>query len=263
MNENQYIVDYYSGYDEDNRLVSKSGSVEFLTTKRYIEKYIKPGDRIIEVGAGTGRYSHALAQQGYNVDAVELVEHNIEVFKANTKEGENISIRQGNALDLSAFPDNAYDISLLLGPMYHLYTKEDKLKALREIIRITKPGGVIFVAYVLVDLFLYQEVFKNRSFNLVEYIEEGKIDPVTFATKSAPKDLFELVRKQDIDALMAELPVTRLHYVITNGLTYCMCEAIDEMDDELYKLYLDYHFSICEREDLLGMSNHSLDVFRK
>ena len=98
MNINQYIIDFYNQYDEDSRLVSKHGTVEFLTTMRYIEKYMKPGSRVIEIGAGTGRYSHALARQGYAVDAVELVEHNIEVFHRNTLSTENITVTQGNAL---------------------------------------------------------------------------------------------------------------------------------------------------------------------
>lgn len=111
---------------------------------RYIEKYIKPGDHVLEIGAGTGRYSHALARQGYAVDVVELVEHNIEVFRKNTLSTENITVTQGNALDLSAFPDNEYDITLLLGPLYHLYSEEDKRQALREAIRVTKQGGLYF-----------------------------------------------------------------------------------------------------------------------
>ena len=119
METNRYLINFYNNYDEDNRLVSKHGTVEFLTTMHYIEKYLKPGDRILEIGAGTGRYSHALARQGYTMDAVELVEHNIEVFKRNTSAEENISVMQSNALDLSAFPDNKYDITLLIGPLYH------------------------------------------------------------------------------------------------------------------------------------------------
>ena len=73
---------------------------------RYIEKYLRPGMRILEIGAATGRYSRCFAQQGYRVDAVELVEHNIEVFKKNTKPGENISITQGNAKKLIGFVDD-------------------------------------------------------------------------------------------------------------------------------------------------------------
>ena len=81
METNQYLINHYSSFNEDARLMSKHGSVEFLTTMRYIDKYIKPDDRVLEIGAGTGRYSHALAHQGYAVDAVELVEHNIEMFR--------------------------------------------------------------------------------------------------------------------------------------------------------------------------------------
>ena len=85
METTRYLVDFYSHYEEENRLLSRHGMVEFLTTMRYIEKYLKPGDRICEIGAGTGRYSHALARRGYRVDAVELVEHNIEIFRQNTR----------------------------------------------------------------------------------------------------------------------------------------------------------------------------------
>ena len=146
MKTNQYIIDFYNSYDEDNRLKLKHGTVEFLTTMRYVERYIQPSDRVLEIGAGTGRYSHTLARMGYAVDAVELVEHNIEVFQKNTLPNEKITITQGNALDLSAFPNDQYDITLLLGPLYHLYTKEEKLKALSEAIRVTKRGGIIFAA---------------------------------------------------------------------------------------------------------------------
>lgn len=109
MRTNQYLIDFYNNYDEDSRLEPKHGTVEFLTTMRYIEKYLKPGNCVLEIGAGTGRYSHALARQGYSVSAIELIEHNIEVFQKNTLASENISVVQGNALDLSAFQNNQYD----------------------------------------------------------------------------------------------------------------------------------------------------------
>lgn len=263
MKENQYLIDFYNNYDEDSRLELKHGTVEFLTTMRYIEKYLKSGDRVLEIGAGTGRYSHALARQGYNVDSVELVEHNIEIFRKNTLANENISVVQGNALDLSAFPDNQYDITLLLGPLYHLYSKEDKQQAIREAIRVTKHGGVIFAAYVISDGCLLDEGFKRSNINVAEYIKNGLLDPETFAAKSKPKDLFELVRKEDIDSLMTAFPTTRLHYVATDGCALFMREAINSMDNETFQLYLKYHFSTCEREDLLGVTSHAVDIFRK
>ena len=101
------LTDYYTNYDEENRLLSKHGMVEYLTTMRYIEKYLQPGMRILEVGAATGRYSHTLAQKGFRVDAVELVQHNIEIFKQKTLPGENVTIRQGDARDLSYYTRDA------------------------------------------------------------------------------------------------------------------------------------------------------------
>jgi len=219
--------------------------------------------RILEIGAGTGRYSHALARQGYIVNAIELVEHNINVFKQNTLEKENISIKQGNALDLSFLPDNHYDVTLLLGPLYHLYSTEDKRKAISEAIRVTKAGGIIFAAYVISDGCLIDEGFNRGNISVAEYIKNGLLDEKTFEAKSEPKDLFELVRKEDIDELMSVFPVTRLHYVATDGCSLLLREAIDNMDDETFKLYLKYHFAICERNDLLGITSHAVDIFKK
>lgn len=224
---------------------------------------MKFGSRILEIGAGTGRYSHALARQGYIVNAIELVEHNINVFKQNTLEKENISIKQGNALDLSFLPDNHYDVTLLLGPLYHLYSTEDKRKAISEAIRVTKAGGIIFAAYVISDGCLIDEGFNRGNISVAEYIKNGLLDEKTFEAKSEPKDLFELVRKEDIDELMSVFPVTRLHYVATDGCSLLLREAIDNMDDETFKLYLKYHFAICERNDLLGITSHAVDIFKK
>ncbi|HBF7897776.1 class I SAM-dependent methyltransferase [Clostridioides difficile] len=263
METKQYLIDFYNTYDEDSRLALKHGMVEFLTTMHYINKYIKSGDCVLEIGAATGRYSHTLARQGYDVDAVELVEHNIEVFRKNTQSNENISITQGNAMDLSIFPDNKYDITLLLGPLYHLYNKEDKQQALHEAIRVTKPGGVVFAAYVISDGCLIDEGFHRGNINVSEYIEKGLIDPQTFAAKSEPKDLFELVRKENIDDLMSVFNVTRLHYVASDGLALYMREAVDSMDDDAFALYLKYHLTTCEREDLVGVTSHAIDIFRK
>ena len=263
MNTNPYLIEFYNHYDEDQRLVPKHGSVEFLTTMRYIEKYIRPGDRVLEIGAGTGRYSHALARRGYSVDGVELIQHNIDIFRKNTLPEENITIRQGNALDLSAFPDDTYDITLLLGPLYHLYCKEDKEQAIREAVRVTKQGGIIFAAYVISDGCLLDEGFHRGNISVADYIREGLLDPETFGAKSEPKDLFELVRKEDIDELMSAFPVTRLHYVATDGCALLLRENIDSMDEETFQLYLKYHFATCERTDLAGVTSHALDIFQK
>ena len=263
MEAKEIITNYYNNYDEDGRLISKHGQVEFLTTMRYIEKYVNCDSRILEIGTGTGRYSHTLAQNGYTVDAIDLVPHNIEIFQSKMAPGEKISICQGDARDLSAFSDNTYDITLLLGPLYHMFTTEDKKQTIREALRVTKPGGVVFAAYCMSDASIIDAGFKRSLIVIPDLIEKGFINPETFETRSAPELIFEIVRKEQIDKIMQDFLVSRLHFVATDLYTNHMREVIDEMNDETYKLYLRYHFTICERPDMIGFTHHSLDVFRK
>lgn len=257
----QALTQYYENYDENSRLDSRYGAVEFLTTLHYIEKYLKPGMRILEIGAATGRYSHYFARHGYRVDAVELVEHNIEIFKRYTQPDENITVTQGNAKNMAGFPDNTYDITLLLGPMYHLFTEEEKLQALSEAIRVTKKGGIVFAAYCMGDASVLMYGFVRGHIH--EIIEKCMLDPVTFKTFSKPWDLFELHRKEDIDSLRSHFPVTQLHFLATDGYANHMRETLAGMDAETFELFLRYHFATCERIDMIGYSNHTLDIFRK
>ena len=92
----------------------------------------------------------------------------------------SVTIVQGNALDLSSFADNQYDLTLLLGPLYHLYSEEDKRRAISEAIRVTKPNGVVFAAYVISDGCLIDEGFKRNNISVVEYIKNGLLDAETF-----------------------------------------------------------------------------------
>ncbi|MBR2718696.1 MAG: methyltransferase domain-containing protein [Clostridia bacterium] len=261
MNTFECLTQFYGQYDEDSRLRCRHGMVEFLTTMRYIEKYLRPGMRVVEIGAGTGRYSHTLAQQGYQVDAVELIQHNIDVFNANTRKGEKITIRQGNAMDLSVFADETYDITLLLGPMYHLFTEEEQKQALCEAIRVTKKGGVVFAAYCNNDATMITFCFEKNMIKHERY--RALTDPVTFKLTSNPEELFQLYRKEDIDRLMEGFDTERLHYVGTDMATEFIRETVDAMDDDTFEIYMKYHFFICERPDMVGATHHMLDVFQK
>ena len=259
-----YIENFYTNNnDEEARLGYRHGSVEFLTTMRYIQKYLQPSSHVLEVGAGSGRYSRAIADMGNSVHAVELVSHNIEVFKSLLTPSQNIQITQGNALNLNTLKDNTFDITLILGPMYHLYTEADKILAISEALRVTKPGGVIFVAYCISDGSLLEEAFVRKAPWFTDYIDKGFIDPVTFDTTSLPEMIFELVRKADIDNLMTNFNVQRLHYVATDMIARIIRESLANMDDEAFDMYLRFHFAVCERPDMVGVTHHSLDIFRK
>ena len=261
MNANDILNQFYATYDEEGRLLTRYGRVEFETTMRYIRRYLPQDARILEIGAGTGRYSHALARAGYPVDAVELVQHNIDRFIANTAEGEDVTIRQSSACDLSAFPDDTYDVTLLLGPMYHLFTETEKEQALSEAVRVTKRGGVVCVAYCMMDASVLQFGFMKG--NVHALLEKDLLDPVTFRASSTPAELFELHRVEDIASLRSRFDVEPLHLVAADGYANHMRETLANMDDATFDVYLRYHFATCERPDMIGLSHHTLDVFRK
>ena len=262
MEVKELLSQYYEQYNEDGRLLDfRRGQLEFATTMRYMQKYLRPEAKVLEIGAGTGQYSLALADQGYDVTAVELVDHNLDILRSNIKKSMQIQAFQGDALDLSMLEDTSFDMTLVLGPMYHLFTETDKLRALSEAIRVTKPGGILMVAYCISDASIIEYGF--RGGHLRELVDEGLLNTDTFVTRSDPKELFELVRKSDIDRMIAGFPVERLHYVATDGLSYFMRRDLEEMDQETFDLFLKYHLTICENPDLVGATAHSLDVLRK
>lgn len=257
MRDLSYLYNFYEKYNEEGRLESKHGRVEYLTTMKYIHDYLKPGMRILEVGAGTGRYSLALAHEGYQVDAIELVEYNIALLKANIEPNDNITAVQGDALDLSRYEDETFDLTLVLGPMYHLYNDSDKIQCLKEALRVTKKQGRVMVAYCLNEATVITYSFTNNS--IKEAIANNMFTE-DYHCKSTAKDVFELVRVEDINRINANFDIIRDKLIATDGATRYIKEIVNEMDDETYNIYLDYHFTICERQDLIGASHHCLDI---
>ena len=139
MNE-ENLINYYNKFYEEKRLKTRHGQVEFITTIKYIEKYLKPDSKILDIGAGSGTYSKYFQDQGHSVTAIELVKHNCRMI-----EEKGIKVYQGNATNIPFIENNSYDIVLLFGPMYHLISNEEKIKALKEARRVVKDDGLIFI----------------------------------------------------------------------------------------------------------------------
>ena len=162
----------YEVFHEDSRLNrSKAARVEFLTTVRVIEEYVKPGDKILDVGAGAGEYSLYFARKGYRVSALELADSNIRAFRAKLKAEDDLDLVQGNALDLSRYEKASFDAVLLFGPLYHLSDTEDQLRCIAEAKRVCKPGGKLFFTFISNDFVILTE-FMNRS----DYFTSGDYD---------------------------------------------------------------------------------------
>lgn len=150
---------------------------------------------------------------------------------------------------------------MLLGPMYHLFTMEDQLKALSEAIRVTKKGGILFAAYCMGDANVLSHGFVRGEIDST--LEDCGLNPETFDAFPHPWGIFKRNRKEDIDRLRSNFDVTSLHLVASDGYANHMRSTVDQMDDRMYALYLKYHFATCERQDMMGYSHHILDIFQK
>ena len=252
---------YSNDYTEDDRLIKdKTHQVEYITTLKYIDKYLKKGDRVLEVGAGTGIYSLGLAKRGYQVDAVELVNDNLNILKSKITPAMNINAIQGNALDLSMYEDNTFDMTLVLGPLYHLFKEEERDKVIEEAIRVTKSGGIIYYAFILSDLTMINWGFEKG--NLVPNM--GVMITDDYKVINREEYIFYLTYMSEVKKLMQEHDKQEvITYVATDGVGRVMSDKINVMSDEEYKHYINYHLSICEREDLIGYSGHVLAITKK
>ena len=253
------LEEHYGKFNEEKRLLRRHGQVEYITSMKYIHKYLEEFEtpKILDIGAGTGRYSVALCEEGYDVTAVELVKRNLGILKAKTS---NVKAYLGNALNLKRFKDEEFDLTLLFGPMYHLYTFEDKLKALNEAKRVTKTGGVILVAYLMNEYGVISYGFKEN--HVVECRKDGRLNE-DFHCVSEEKDLYDYVRLEDIDRLKDAADLERIQIISADGPTEYLRPVINAMDEETFKLFIEYHLSTCERYELLGAAAHTVDILRK
>lgn len=254
--EIQQIKKTYEIFDEDTRLNhSKAARVEFLTTVRYIERYLKPGARILDVGAGAGEYSLYFSGKGYYVSAVELSEENIKKFRRKITKDDHIDLVQGNAVDLSRYEDESFDAVFLFGPLYHLHKLEDCLRCISEAKRVCKSDGKLFFAFISNDF-----VFLTELSYRADYFENGDYNKETFKLHDFP---FVFHSIDECRNMLHSGGINILKEVASDGASELLSEKINEMDDKNYAQYLKYHFYICEKPELLGMSNHLLFVGEK
>ena len=256
------LEEYYNKFNEEKRLNSRHGQVEFITSMKYIHKYINTevipeNFKILDIGAGTGRYSVALAEEGYDVTAVELVKYNLGILKSKNS---TVKAMQGNALKLKKLADNQFDLTLLFGPMYHLFGFADKEKALLEAKRVTKPGGIILVAYCMNEYSVLTYAFKER--HALECMEQKRFTD-DFHTISAKENLYDYVRLEDINALNESTKLTRLQIISPDGPANYMRTYLNQLSEEEFALFLQYHLATCERQDLIGAGAHTLDILQK
>ena len=224
------IMKFYESYDEEGRLFrDKAHIVEYLVTIRYFDHLFKPGSRILDACAGAGRYSFYLANKGYIVTACDLVEHNVNIIKSNSKANKLDDILVCNALDLSRFDENIYDIVLCMGALYHVNSDDLKEKVISESVRVCKSGGIV--------------VFSYLSANKSEYVKP--IPPREI------KNIFFSSEPCEIEDMAIKFGLEKMHHISMRSSSHFE-DNINELSDDDFKKYMEHRYLTCEDEGAAG-----------
>lgn len=255
-NETERITKLYELIDEDSRLGrSKAARIEFITHTKIIDRYLREGAKIADLGAGAGEYSLHYASLGYEITAVDLSPTNIEAFRKKIKSEHKIQLVQGDACNLSFLSDDSYDIVLVFGPLYHLADLADRSRCIQEAKRICKNDGVILFTFINHDMIPFTETFCYNPTHLMGDSYDGtthRVENFPFVFLNA-KEARGLLEKEGIKVDTA---------VASQGLGELMADKINTMSEEVYERYVAYHLHVCEKPEMLGITNHLLFVGR-
>ena len=241
------------------------GRPEFLLACRFIDRYVKPGHRVLDIGGGPGRYSLRLAGKGCNVTLLDLSSANVAFAKAKAAElGLSITAVEGDAREADRIVQGPFDHVLLMGPMYHLLEEADRAAAVQASLNLLKPGGTIFVSFCSMMGGISWAMSDEPS-----YLFEHKGDAYLTAFldgKSFAGDMFTrafFIQQREILPFMERFPLEKLHLFGQEGLMLPCEDKILAQPPEVVEEWLDMSEKMCENEDYLSYSAHLVYVGRK
>lgn len=266
MDETKQIVrDYYDTavQSEWNRIANKP---EFLLTCRMIDRYIKPGDKVLDIGGGPGRYSLYLAQKGCDMTLLDLSDANVAFAKEQAEEqGLQIKTVCGDACVADTLVNGQYDHVLLMGPLYHLQGEADRINAVEAALRLLSAGGMIFVSFISSHAGVIY-LMKNAPEVLASTPTETEfmnlvIDDKPFSGLGFTANYF--ARQKDILPFMEQFPLEKLHLFGQESLLAPCENNIVSQSNDVYEKWLYLAEKLCEREEFLSWSEHLMYVGRK
>lgn len=265
MSMNEIENWYDNEYEEWDRL--DRHKIEFEITKKYLDKYItKPESKIFDIGGGPGRYSIYLAEKGHKATLLDLSGKNIQVAKEKSSEA-GVMLEdyiKGDALELSEYEKESFDVVLLMGPLYHLTKEVDRKKALEGALKLLKKDGILVAAFIsqyapIQDCFTYLdfEGYEGEINELLHYLKNGvNKDGSGFTTA-----YFTSV--EEARSLMKEYGLKELAFAGVENLLGCKEQEILKRSEEEQKKWLELGMALAEDEKLYGMSQHFLYVGKK
>lgn len=261
-----FVVESYEHYREEERLTTNNARrIEFITTIRALNEIFPADARMLDCAAGTGIYAFYYGEKGYDVTALDITPRHIEIIN-NTLKSKSYNMKTGinDATDLSKYQDESFDIVLCMGPMYHLTEKSMREKCISECIRVLKKGGLLAVSYISrFSTFPYVATSDLKYLNTElakTLINTGTIkhdDPNCFWTDTY------YATPEEMEKCYCEKHLRIEDHFTQDGLSPLLRHIVDTFSEEQFKIWCEYHYSICREKSILGASNHGLIVGRK
>jgi len=256
------IYSYYEQYDERTRLTrDRLHRGEYRVTMHLLDKYLGGSPlRILDCCAGCGIYAEALAERGHAVTAGDLIPGHVAHMKEHCTG--LAEVYEGSVCDLSRFADGSFDAVLNFGALYHLQDPAERELAVRECLRVLKPGGIFAYTYQTLEAMLlgsYWEAVRSldadRRTALYREMEESR------ATHC--RGIFYGMTPEEIRSLADEHSLTRLTDANTYPVFYPFFREIDAMTEAEYARWLEVCILTCEDENAARNCMHGLWIGRK
>lgn len=248
---------------EWNRLEARP--FEFEINRHFIDRYVKPGDRVLDAGGGPGRYSLYLAERGADVTLLDLSQGNVEFAQQKAKElGLSIQAQCADACTLDTAVEGQFDAVLLMGPLYHLLEEADRKQAVEACLRVLRPGGVLCIAFIsLVGGMVYaaREAPESILWEREEVFYRKVVDKEDFAGEAFTQAFF--IQPEHILPWMEKFPLETLHLLGSEGVTAPFHAQMKAAEPEVRSRWVDLSIKLCERPDFFNYSEHMLYIGRK
>lgn len=261
-----YVVESYENYKEENRLTTNNArKIEFITTTKILNEIISSKCKILDCAAGTGVYAFWLAEKGHDVTATDITPRHINIMNqtlAKTKHSIHTAVL--DATDMSVFEDETFDVVLNMGPFYHLITEEQREKCLSECYRVLKKGGLLVTAYIP-RYYVFQYVAMSDEKYLDSALAKQLVE--TGVLRHDDKKCFwtdtYYSSKEEMEAVYNRHNLKIVDHFAQDGLAPLLHEKVDNWNEEQFKIWCDYHYSICRENSILGSSNHVVIIGEK
>ncbi len=239
-----------------------------LTSRALAESLPPPPARILDCGSGPGRYAIDLARQGYRVTAFDLSAENLRHARQRADQAgvELEAYVQGSATDLSQFEDESFDAVLLMGPLYHLLERDERLQALRESSRVLKTGGPLLAAFIGRYAGHMDAAARNPRLVIDEReVSERILDSGRLYSRQVggPEFIAFLTHPAEVEPLLRQAGLEPERLVNLEGLAAQKEQLINELQGPDWQIWVELNARVSEDPCLLGAANHLLALARK